>query len=91
MWLNKPFVHRGETNEYVKGYSGAKFKKFKSPPEAEMWYRQNLPTSPMNTQGINPDVSPSLSPDRTTKDLTNKAQDFILSDRELMRELEEDG
>ena len=41
--------------------------------------------------GIDPDVSPSPSSDWTSGYLTDKTQDFILSDEELMRELEEDG
>ena len=41
--------------------------------------------------GIDPDVRPSLSPCRASGYLTDKTQDFILSDEELMRELEEDG
>lgn len=41
-------------------------------------------------EGIDPDVSPASSPRQTSGSLTNVTQDFILSDEDLMRELEED-
>lgn len=41
--------------------------------------------------GVDPDVSLNSSPDQTSEYLTDETQDFILSDEELMRELEESG
>lgn len=41
-------VCRDETESHVRGFSGAKFKKFKSRPEAERWYKSNLPQRPGN-------------------------------------------
>lgn len=46
--LNNVCVCRDETQSYVQGFPGAKFKKFKTQPEAELWYRSNLPQPPVN-------------------------------------------
>lgn len=43
-------MRRDETQSYVQGFPGAKFKKFKALPEAEQWYRSNLPRRPVNPQ-----------------------------------------
>lgn len=50
MWLNIAFVYRDEAQSHVQGYPGAKFKKFRTQPEAEQWYRSNLPKRPANPQ-----------------------------------------
>ena len=34
---------RDEAQPHVKGFPGAKYKKFRTQPEAELWYRSNLP------------------------------------------------
>jgi len=39
----KQLLYRDEAQPHVKGFPGAKYKKFKSQPEAEVWYRSNLP------------------------------------------------
>ena len=43
-------VCRDEAQTYIQGYSGAKYKKFKTKPEAELWYRTNLPQATTNPQ-----------------------------------------
>ena len=43
-------VSRDEAQSYVQGFPGAKFKKFKTLPEAEQWYKANLPHNPANPQ-----------------------------------------
>ena len=50
MWLNIPFARRDEAQTHVQGYPGAKFKKFKTQPDAEKWYQSNLPKRPANPQ-----------------------------------------
>ena len=43
-------IRRDEAQPHIQGFPGAKFKKFKSQPEAEQWYRSNLPQRPSNPQ-----------------------------------------
>ena len=47
-WLNGACICREETQGHVQGFPGAKFKKFKTLPEADQWYRSNLPHRPAN-------------------------------------------
>ena len=49
-WLNGACICREETQGHVQGFPGAKFKKFKTLPEADQWYRSNLPHRPANPQ-----------------------------------------
>ena len=48
--MNGISICRDEAQSYVHGFPGAKFKKFKALPEAEEWYRSNLPRHPVNTK-----------------------------------------
>jgi len=41
---------RDEAQPHVQGFPGAKFKKFKTQPEAEQWYKSNLPQRSVNPQ-----------------------------------------
>ena len=66
MWLNIAFVCRDEAQSHVQGYPGAKFKKFKTQPEAEQWYRSNLPKCPTNPQ---PTTATSSTTTITTPDI----------------------
>lgn len=51
---------RDETQSYVQGFPGTKFKKFKTQAEAEQWYTSNLPRRPaVNPQTTN--ATPSTS------------------------------
>ncbi|KAF9644775.1 ribonuclease H-like protein [Thelephora ganbajun] len=52
------FTSWDEAQSYVQGFPGAKFKKFKALPEAEQWYRSNLPQHPVNPQ---PTTTPSTT------------------------------
>ncbi|KAF9789798.1 ribonuclease H-like domain-containing protein [Thelephora terrestris] len=44
------FTTWDEAQSHVQGFPGAKFKKFKTLPEAEQWYKTNLPQRPANPQ-----------------------------------------
>lgn len=69
-WLNGVCVCREEAQSLVQGYPGAKFKKFKTKPEAEQWYKDNLPLRPLNPQATipTPNTSTVSSPKVTFAD-----------------------
>ena len=64
-WLN--LACREEAQPYVQGFPGAKFKKFKTQPEAEQWYRSNLPQRSVHpkTTTATP-ATPAVSSPRVT-------------------------
>lgn len=54
---------RDEAQPHVRGFPGAKYKKFRTQPEAELWYRSNLPQRPADrrtTTATHPTAPPSV-------------------------------
>ena len=64
LWLNIVRTCREETQPLVQGFPGAKFKKFKTQPEADEWYRSNLLRSSVDakTATATPSTSTVTSP-----------------------------
>jgi len=59
-----------EAESHVRGYPGAKFKKFKARHEADNWYRTNLPRSPKRKTATATTSTLPLSPSSVTRTLS---------------------
>lgn len=57
----KRCLYRDEAEPHVKGFPGAKYKKFRTRPEADLWYRSNLPqrTADRRTTTATPAAAPA--------------------------------
>ena len=86
LWLSIACVCRDEAQPLVQGFPGAKFKKFKTQPEADQWYRSNLPRRAVNPQttAATPSTSTIASPNVIFTSSSSTAATYAPSDRSVM-------